>query len=292
MPPVDVTDVPEVITLGDDEEDEETEEELDYVTDDNEGPILVTEGNDRNRFFCGGALITAKHILTAAHCVALSRPEVIRLGERDFTQTTESQAFDYTVQRVVIHPQYNLLFNYFDIAVIELRNEVRFSALVQPYCLPASTLMLDGRTCTVSGWGSRPNEFASTLLTSLEVDVKSQEECNALYAEAGSVFTTSYPQGLDATLLCAGGGTGQDVCRGDSGGPLVLGEDGRETDVGVVSAGLGCGDPRFPGIYTRVDAFLDWLDRAVYGACARASFAALQGGAAGNDTEGGATAAL
>lgn len=58
----------------------------------------------------------------------------------------------------------------------------------------------------------------------------------------------------------------------------MLDVDGRETDVGVVSAGLGCGDPRFPGIYTRVDAFLDWLDRTVYGACARASFAALQGG--------------
>lgn len=54
--------------------------------------------------------------------------------------------------------------------------------------------------------------------------------------------------------------------------------DGLETEVGVVSAGHGCGDPLFPGIYTRVDAFLDWLDRTVYGACARASFAALQGG--------------
>lgn len=65
----------------------------------------------------------------------------------------------------------------------------------------------------------------------------------------------------------------------------MLDVDGRETDVGVVSAGLGCGDPRFPGIYTRVDAFLDWLDRTVYGVCARASFAAQQGGAAvGNGT--------
>ncbi|KAK7022796.1 hypothetical protein SK128_010999, partial [Halocaridina rubra] len=60
---------------------------------------------------------------------------------------------------------------------------------------------------------------------------------------------------------------------GDSGGPLVFdGANGRSQEVGVVSSGLGCGDSRYPGIYSRTDAYLNWIDEVVYGPCARALF--------------------
>lgn len=42
----------------------------------------------------------------------------------------------------------------------------------------------------------------------------------------------------------------------------------------MVSSGIGCGDLRYPGIYSRTDEFLTWIDDAVYGACARANFQA------------------
>ncbi|KAK7022794.1 hypothetical protein SK128_010997 [Halocaridina rubra] len=65
-------------------------------------------------------------------------------------------------------------------------------------------------------------------------------------------------------------------CRpkpGDSGGPLVFdGAKGRSQEVGVVSSGLGCGDSRYPGIYSRTDAYLNWIDEVVYGPCAKALF--------------------
>ena len=57
-----------------------------------------------------------------------------------------------------------------------------------------------------------------------------------------------------------------DVCRqGYSGGPLTYRDraTGRVQLVGIVSTGVGCGHPTFPGVYTRVSMYVDWiLERA------------------------------
>ena len=47
----------------------------------------------------------------------------------------------------------------------------------------------------------------------LDVVVFENDQCNELYNAAEDVFTSIYPDGIDNTLLCAGGGPGNDVCR-------------------------------------------------------------------------------
>ena len=58
---------------------------------------------------------------------------------------------------------------------------------------------------------------------------------------------------------------GQDSCQGDSGGPLIAKSDtSTRTDtryswIGIVSFGVGCAEPGYPGAYTRASCFLGFV---------------------------------
>ena len=47
--------------------------------------------------------------------------------------------------------------------------------------------------------------------------------------------------------------------KGDSGGPLFYDYQGSLYQIGIVSFGKGCAEPRYPGVYTRVTKYIDWL---------------------------------
>lgn len=47
--------------------------------------------------------------------------------------------------------------------------------------------------------------------------------------------------------------------QGDSGGPLVCEFDKTWVQVGIVSWGIGCGRKGYPGIYTEVSYYRNWI---------------------------------
>jgi len=97
----------------------------------------------------------------------------------------------------------------------------------------------------------------STVLNQIHVPIISQSQCSARGWYAGK---------LTANMICAGYPEGRrDSCQGDSGGPLMCRTDGRWRLYGLTSWGEECAAARKPGVYTRVNRYLQWIEDKTQG---------------------------
>lgn len=69
---------------------------------------------------------------------------------------------------------------------------------------------------------------------------------------------------IGPSQLCAGGEFAKDSCDGDSGGPLMRKAHKQRWYLeGVVSFGNRCGLEGWPGVYTRVADYIDWIQKSL-----------------------------
>ncbi|XP_025115780.1 serine protease 33-like isoform X1 [Pomacea canaliculata] len=160
------------------------------------------------------------------------------------------------VQAVTVHPNFQRATLENDIAILTLSKALTLNdpaVGVARVCLPqAGADVTRFATCHVTGWGATSIQQLATTrwLQTVSVDIQTDQTCSSLYAMT-----------FQSNRFCAGDTVNgsRDSCLGDSGGPLVCSEAGRYVLYGLVSSGVSCANPRFPGIYTEVAAFVPWI---------------------------------
>lgn len=112
----------------------------------------------------------------------------------------------------------------------------------------------DGTLLRVSGFGATlVQSDDESLLRAVSVPKISNERCKELYAE--------YPFPVNDNMLCAGFEKGgRDACQGDSGSALV---DDQGRAVGIVSWGIGCAQPGYPGVYARISSVAKFIEDVI-----------------------------
>ncbi|ETN57895.1 trypsin 5 [Anopheles darlingi] len=228
-------------------------------------------------YLCGGSLITAAFILTAAHCSVDHDnipPDTVRIGDTDLGSVEDDEfAQQIAIRVITVHPQYRGSRKYFDIALIELTKPAKFSAAVCAACLWHEEELpgerMDAVGFGVTGFG----EDLSPTLQRVQLDRIALTRCS----ERLTINRRQMPEGLRYDQFCAAGNN-MDTCEGDSGGPigvkrLDVGGDIISVIVGIVSFGTPCTAGSM-GVYTRVATYIDWLERETnkslsYGACTK-----------------------
>lgn len=181
-----------------------------YTTNPGEFPwhaaLFMLSGFQKS-YICGGSLVNELSIVTAAHCVVDSSTNqvlspaslYVQLGKFKLNLYGDTVQ-EHAVQQVITHPNFQSATNKFDLAILKLATQARFTDYVQPICVfpqPQPNYGDGSDKGIVVGWGYTEFDALSDALKATTVPLISYTKC-----------LESNPDLFDRTIydgmLCAG----------------------------------------------------------------------------------------